>query len=525
MLLDFRAAALPELHQADLCIIGGGAAGIAIAREFIDSGRSVILLESGGLEPDARVQDLHRGENPRGDFTLHESRFRQLGGTTAVWGGWCAPFDALDFERRDWVPHSGWPITQQTLMPYYQRAQALCQLGEFRYEVADWPGLAGRTFALDAAKLSHRLWQLSPPTRFGEAYRGELTAAQNVTLLLHATATEIVTGDSAEAVTEVRIANLAGRRGRVRARRYVAACGGIETPRLMLLSRGVETAGLANGHDLVGRYFMEHPHPDAGGVLVSGDIRRFDAYVRRSFGDDGIVVAFGPSPDAQRRLRILNSSIAVGGSLRLGPSEAWDSMTKLARAVEHGHWPASAATHAGRVLGNLEGLLREGYRRRKQEPVRGYSFIARTETAPDPANRVTLSDERDALGQPRARLQWRPGRAERTTIEKTMRLVAAEFGRLNVGRIRLNELLLADDARWSENLSWFGHHMGTTRMSETPRSGVVDANCRVHGLANLYIAGSSVFPTSGYANPTLTLLALSLRLADHLKSSEGDATL
>jgi choline dehydrogenase-like flavoprotein len=525
MLIDFREAAVPELLEADLCIVGGGAAGIAIAREFIDSSWSVVLLESGGLAPDARVQDLHRGENPRGDFTLHESRFRQLGGTTAVWGGWCAPFDAIDFESRDWVPHSGWPITRQTLMPWYRRAQTLCQLGEFRYEVADWPGLASLALGLDTARLSHRLWQLSPPTRFGETYRSELTRAQNLTLLLHATATKIVTGDSADAVTEILIANLDGRRGRVRARRYVVACGGIETPRLLLLSRDVETAGLANGNDLVGRFFMEHPHPDAGGVLVSGDIRRFDAYVRRTFGDEGIVMAFGPSADAQRRLRILNSSIAVGGSLRLGPTEAWDSLTKLARAVEHRHWPASAATHVGNVLGNLDGLLREGYRRRKRQPVRGYRFIARTETAPDPANRVTLSDERDALGQPRARLLWRPGSAERATVERTMLLVAAEFGRLDVGRIRLNELLLEDDDRWSENLSWFGHHMGTTRMSETPRTGVVDADCRVHGLANLYIAGSSVFPTSSFANPTLTLLALSLRLADHLKSFKGDATL
>jgi choline dehydrogenase-like flavoprotein len=525
MLLDFREAAVPELLQADLCIVGGGAAGITIARAFIDSGWTVILLESGGLEPEARVQDLYRGENPRGDFTLHESRFRLLGGTTAVWGGWCAPFDDIDFESRDWVPHSGWPITRQTLLPWYRRAQDLCQLGVFRYDVADWPGLAAQTLGLDAARLSHRLWQLSPPTRFGETYRGELTAAPNIKLLLHATATEIVTGDSAEAVTEIRFANLHGRRGRVRARCYVAACGGIETPRLMLLSRGVEAEGLANGHDLVGRYFMEHPHPDTGGVLLSGDVRRFDAYVRRTFGDDGIVVAFGPSADAQRRLRILNSSIAVGGALRLGPTEAWDSLTKLARAIEHRHWPASAATHVGNVLGNLDGLMREGYRRRRHRPVHGYRFIARTETAPDPANRVMLSDERDTLGQRRARLQWRPGNAERVTVEKTMLLIAAEFGRLDVGRIRLNELLLEDDDRWSENLSWFGHHMGTTRMSETPHTGVVDANCRVHGLANLYIAGSSVFPTSSYANPTLTLLALSLRLADHLKSFKGDATL
>ncbi|MGH8129898.1 MAG: FAD-dependent oxidoreductase [Steroidobacteraceae bacterium] len=518
MLLDFREAAVPELLQTDLCIVGGGAAGIAIAREFVGSGWSVIVLESGGLAPDPRIQDLTKGQNARGDFTLHESRFRLFGGTTSVWGGWCAPLDELDFVRRDWVPHSGWPITRRELMPYYRRAQGLCQLGAYRYDVTDWPGLAATTLGLNPAKLSHRLWQLSPPTRFGETYRRELAEARNVTLLLHATATEIVSRENAEAISEIRIANLEGRHGRVRARLYVAACGGIETPRLLLLSRRVEAAGLANRHDLVGRFFMEHPHPDAGGVLISGDVRRFEPYVRRSVDNERIVLAFGPSPDAQRRLRILNSSIAVGGPLRFGPTEAWDSLSKLARAVEQGHWPASAATHVQNVLRDLDDVLREIYRRRTTAPVRGYTFTARTETAPDPANRVMLSEERDALGQQRTRLQWRLGSVERNTVAQALLLVAAEFGRLDVGRIRLNELLLQDDARWSENLSWYGHHMGTTRMSETAQTGVVDADCRVHGLANLYIAGSSVFPTAGFANPTLTILALSLRLADHLKA-------
>jgi choline dehydrogenase-like flavoprotein len=518
MLLDFREAAVPERLQADLCIVGGGAAGIAIAREFLGSSWSVIVLESGGLEPDPRIQDLYKGQNGRDDFALHESRFRLLGGTTSVWGGWCAPLDDIDFVRRDWVPHSGWPITRHELLPYYRRAQGLCQLGAYRYDVADWPGLAATSLQLNPAKLSHRLWQLSPPTRFGETYRRELTEARNVTLLLHATATEIVSGENAEAVSEIRVANLEGRRGRVRARFYIAACGGIETPRLMLLSRRVEAAGLANRHDLVGRYFMEHPHADAGGVLVSGDAGRFEPYVQRSVGNEQIVLAFGPSPDAQRQLQILNSSIAASRPLHLGPTEAWDSRTKLLRAVDQGRWPASAATHAQNVLRNLDDVLRESYRRRTAKPVRGYTFIARTETAPDPANRVMLSEEQDALGQQRTRLQWSLGSLERNTVAKTLLLAAAEFGRLHVGRIRLNELLLQDDARWSENLSWFGHHMGTTRMSETAQTGVVDTDCRVHGLANLYIAGSSVFPTVGFANPTLTILALSLRLADHLKT-------
>jgi choline dehydrogenase-like flavoprotein len=304
----------------------------------------------------------------------------------------------------------------------------------------------------------------------------------------------------------------------------VAACGGIETPRLLLLSRSVETAGLGNRHDLVGRYFMEHPHPDAGGVFIDGDAGRFQPFVRREVDDERVVLALGPSGRAQQRLRILNSSIAVAGPLYFAPTEAWDSLVKLARAVEQGRWPASAPTHALNVLGNVDGVLREAYRRRTAKPVRGYSFVARTETAPDPANRVMLAEQRDALGQQRARLHWQPDGIARVTVAKTMMLVAAEFGRLGVGRIRLNELLLEDDMRWNENLSWFGHHMGTTRMSETARTGVVNPDCRVHGLANLYIAGSSVFPTCGYANPTLTILALSLRLADHLKGEHLKGT-
>lgn len=518
MLLDFRDDAVASELQADVCVIGGGAAGIAIAREFISSGWSVVVLESGGLDLDREVQDLNKGTNARGDFTLHKSRFRLFGGTMLVWGGWCAPLDELDFQRRAWVPDSGWPITKQDLLPFYRRAQALCELGPYRYDVTDWPALAKTTLALDPAKLGHRLWQLSPPTNFGEVYRSELRQAGNVTVLLNATATEIVTGESAAAVSEVRFSSLLGRRGRVRARAYVVACGGIDTPRLLLLSNRVEPAGLANRQDLVGRFFMEHPHPDAGGVMVSGDIGRFRSYVERMAAGERIVLGLGPSADAQRRLRILNSSVAVNGELRFEPTEAWDSLTKLARAAGERRWPDSAGTHVYNVLRDLDDVIREGYRRATHGPVSGYSFIARTETAPNPANRVTLAEERDALGLRRARLDWTVGALERRTVETTMRLVAAELGRLGIGRVRINELLLEDDARWSENLSWFGHHMGTTRMSETAKTGVVNPDCRVHGIANLYVASSSVFPTSGFANPTLTILALALRLADHLKA-------
>jgi len=505
--------------ETDLCIIGAGPAGIALAREFNQSPYSILLLESGDLEPDRRIQDLYKGTNTRGDFSLRTSRLRLFGGTSYVWGGWCAPLDESDFRKRAWVPHSGWPITRQDLLPYYQRAQGLCQLGRYRYDVPQWPELAGKTLELDPGKLEHRLWQLSPPTLFGEVYREELRQSGNVTVLLDATATGIRTPESAQSVAEVQLADLTGRRATVRARAFVIACGGIETARLMLASNNVEPKGLANRHDLVGRYFMEHAHPDAGGVLLSGSAESFSAYAEHQLGEERIVLGFGPSERAQERLGILNSSIAVAGPLYSEPGQGWDSLMKLSRAANDLEWPEEAGGLVADVLRDLDDVLREGYRRARDEPVLGFRFAARTETAPNPANRVTLADERDALGMNRARLDWNLGSLERTTVEKSMMMLAEEFGRLDVGRVQLNELLLADDDRWSQNLSWFGHHMGTTRMGDDPKTGVVDANCRVHGLANLYIASSSVFPTSGFANPTLTILALAIRLADHLKAT------
>ena len=517
MLLDFKTEDVGKSLQADVCIIGGGMAGIALAKEFANTGHSVVLLESGGLQFDRPTQDLYKGTNVRGDFSLTTSRFRMLGGTSYVWGGWCTPLDDSDFRKRDWVPYSGWPITKADLVPHYRRAQSLCELGRYRYTVAEWPSLAGQALALDSNLLGHRLWQLSPQTNFGEKYVGDLRKAANISLLLNATATEILTGDNARSVIEVRVASLNGRRTRVRARAYVLACGGIEIPRLLLASNRIEPKGLANGNDLVGRFFMEHPHPDAGGVLLTGGLESFKPYFENQVGKERVVLGFGPSESAQRRLGLLNSSIAVHGPLHFEPTDAWDSLMKLSRAFDERVWPPNAGSHVLNILRDLDGVIREGYLRAKEGPIRGFSFTARTEATPNPNSRVTLAEERDALGVKRIRLDWRPAELDRVTVARTMELLAREFGRLGVGRVRINELLLQNDLRWSENLSWFGHHMGTTRMSDDPKSGVVDANCCVHGVDNLFVASSSVFPTSGFANPTLTILALALRLADHLK--------
>lgn len=518
MLAYFEEIATGSHLEADVCIVGGGPAGIAVAKELDNTGLSVLVVESGGLDFDRPTQDLYRGVNDRGDFKLHKSRYRLLGGTSYVWGGWCAPLDAADFQPKAWVPGSGWPLTLNDLLPYYRRAQPLFDLGKYRYEVSDWNFGDTRVLALDPVKLSHRLWQLSPLAHFGEAYVNDLRRSENVRLLLFANATEIETDPDHTKVTGISIRDLHGRRARVTASAYVIACGGIETARLLLASRTRNPKGVANGQDLVGRYFMEHPHPDAGGVVFSASPDAMRPYAERDFESERIILGLGPSPAAQERLQILNCSVALHGSIHHQPSEGMDSLIKIARAFEAGQWPDNAGQHAWRVLSDLDDVLKESYLRTREGPVRGFGLIARTEVAPNPENRVTLMSEKDELGMPRVRLQWNVGELERVTIEQTIRLMAQEFGRLDAGRIQINELLLEESDAWSRNLSWFGHHMGTTRMSTDPRKGVVDPNCRAHELSNLFVASSSVFPTSGYANPTLTIVALAIRLADHLRA-------
>jgi len=525
MLARFEEIPSGSLIEADVCIVGGGPAGIAMARELDGTGISVLVVESGGLDFDRPTQALYQGVNDRGDFKLDKSRFRLFGGTSYVWGGWCTPLDENDFEPKAWVPDSGWPLTLADLMPYYLRAQSVFDLGRYRYAAADWDFGDGRVLDLDPEKLTHRLWQLSSLAHFGPVYVDALRASTNVRLLLFANATQIRTDAEQSSVIGISLEDLHGRQATVKASTYVIACGGIETPRLLLASREHSPGGVGNGHDLVGRYFMEHPHPDAGGLIFSVSADEMRPYYERAFESERVILGLGPSPAAQERLQILNCSVVLHDPIHHEPSEGMDSLVKLSRAISAGEWPDDAGQHTWRVLSDLDGVIGEAYQRAREGPVRGFGLTARTEVAPDPENRITLMSEKDELGMPRARLHWNVGELERVTVERTIRLMAEEFGRLGAGRIQINELLLDQGDAWSRNLSWFGHHMGTTRMSRDPRKGVVDADCKVHGLANLFVAGSSVFPTSGYANPTLTIVALAVRLADHLRelASRGSA--
>jgi len=514
MLLDFRQLDKKEI-DADLCIVGAGAAGITLARAFIGTEIRVCVLESGGFEFEPKIQELYNGEDAgfREPYGLAGSRLRYFGGTTNHWTGRCAPLGKLDFEVRPWLPHSGWPIRKQDLDPYYEVAQTLCEVGPYRYDLSDFPERFRQAPPFDGHKVLTRLWRLSPPTRFGVKYRHELEQAGNVRVYLHANVTELEASRDTSRVNAARLRTLDGVTGRVSAKYFVLACGGIENARILLLSNRMASRGLGNGYDLVGRFYMDHPKFEGAAIAHVEDDKPFKALLG-NFRKDNVKLEtiLCASEESQKREQTLNW--ATQFSLAPESGEWAAALRDIRDSWRVGRWPDDFSNKVWSVISDLDSAAKGLYRRFGHRPL---NILARLEPAPDPNNRITLTQERDALGQNKIRRYWRLAMPEKRTIRGAMRVIGEELGRLGLGRVKLADWLLRDDDEWPDNLSGGPHHIGTTRMASNPRKGVVDATCRVYGTDNLYIAGSSVFPTTGYAHPTLTIVALALRLVEQLK--------
>jgi choline dehydrogenase-like flavoprotein len=550
--------------DADLCIIGAGAAGITLARQFVGRSTQVIVLESGGTEFDARTQALAQGECvglPY--FPLEASRLRRLGGTTNHWGGVCRPMEPQDFEPKAWVPHSGWPIGLAQIRPYYERARIICGVASPDWELGSWLGKDRlRPLPLAGKRITTRIAQVVPrkARSFAIVYRPDLEAARNVTVHCESNVTEIRTNDAGSLATRVEVATLAGTRFSVAARRFVLAAGGMENPRLLLLSNRQWPAGLGNGHDLVGRFFMEHPR-FVGGLLVPTDpnlsvglydhhrvagatllgylsiaretqqserLLEVQMHLRPTMVDSfEHALASGDLDEVRELVTIVRRRRGLDDFGRHLANVVADLTTWQSFAVPGAPLPVpfpevvgelmrSTPLEAQALIPDLLGdIVAGGYAKIHGAPIGSVRLRTRIEPVPNPDSRVTLGTERDELGQPRVSLDWRLTTSEHHSVRRSLEILGAELGRVGLGRIRI--ILDDDDRVWPDDLAGGWHHMGTTRMSDDPARGVVDRDGRVHGIHNLFVAGSSVFPTAGSATPTMTIVALALRLADHLK--------
>ncbi len=507
MIEDFRHSDNTEDIVTDVCIIGAGAAGITLALSLVDSSLQCCVLESGGMDFDADIQALGDVEQSYSD-NGYECHLRHFGGATNHWGGWCAPLNQVDFDTRSWVPHSGWPIDRNELKPYYAAAQTICGLDSYGYAINNISDDNRDFRTFNNEKITTRFYQFSvPPKRFGLAYGSILEKAGNVRIFLNANVTHLEANKDATAVKTARVRTLDGTTGRVLARHFIVACGGIQNARLLLLSNDIEKPGLGNSNDLVGRYFMQHPHTPCASLLTAD--RDAVTHLFGSFRKNGSTVraSLGPSAIEQRKDHILNCSATLDRTP--DPVSGYGALRYLWRDMKRGKWPDELGQKLWTVISDLDSV---------SSSVDRMTLYMRSEQAPNPDSRVLLGRSRDQLGLRKAKTDWRLTSLDKRTVYTASRLIGEELARLKTGRIKLPDWLTAGDESWSGEL-WGGcHHMGTTRMSASPGTGIVDRNCRMHTVHNVFIAGSSVFPTCGYANPTLTIVALTLRLADHLKT-------
>lgn len=527
MHLDLNQAEAAGELTTDICVVGCGVAGLTLARRFLELGRNVTLLESGGLDYEPETANLNAGENlGQAYYPLEDARLRFFGGTTAIWGGRLAELDPIDLEKRAWVPHSGWPISWDELQRYYQPARRIFGVAA-EADAADLEAAGVPLPPFDEDKLQVGVWTFdSRFNRFVYDACRDVVEHPRCTVVTHATVTDIRLDDDGRFVDHITAASLRHRRLTVRANAFVLAAGGMENPRLLLASRSVQPDGIGNQHDQVGRYFMEHPHARGGRVVGAQAWALLKAFGRgHRLGQLELAGLIKPSPTAQAERGILNSSLTVAARQPAGAAQNW-GMAAYSR-VKH----RAAPTRQGRAFWMATKSAAK-WVQRQADPFRPWmlhklglrdlTLLVRAEQSPNPESRVVLSTLRDPLGVPRLALDWRTTALDTESVAGLVSILREELARLGYGRVEPEPWLSSPDRGWrtdplvSAHPIGGYHHMGTTRMSDSPRTGVTDRDGRVHGVENLYVAGSSVFPTSGWANPTLTIAALALMTADRV---------
>jgi choline dehydrogenase-like flavoprotein len=533
--------------SADVVVIGAGAAGITLALQFLAEDRSVIVLESGGLEPDPDTQALYQGEVA--DETLHSPphryRQRRFGGSTTTWGGRCVPFDPADFDSRPWMPGSGWPFGYDELAPYYARANELCEAGEFAYtaEQAFPGGMRPMIDGYESRKVTtNRLERFSCPTDFGTKYRRLLASSPSVRVFLRANCTHLQCSADGGSIERVAVRTLTGRHFSIAGVLFILAAGGLEVPRLLLASRDVHKQGIGNDTDCVGRYYMCHIAGAAGSfTLKSTRSRVYNGYERSA---DGVYCRrrFAISDQAASELGIGNFvarlhhphitdpshrtgalsalylarqffSYEYGKRLRSGKEATWSNRL--------GHWRNVAVDPFSCGEFALTMLRKRVLAQRKFPSViirartGSFSIDFHAEQQPNADSRVQLGERCDCLGMPQLRIDWRYTDLDVHTVTAALRMLADELARSGCGELHCSPDTLEEVIK--REGAFGGHHIGTAKMNASRFRGVVDSNCRVHDTRNLFVASSAVFPTSSQANPTLTIVALALRLSEHLK--------
>lgn len=512
MIYDSRKLEKNFLIEGDVCIVGAGAAGISMALDMMSMNFKTILLEGGGFEYEDKMQQLYKG-NIKGpdNYPLTASRLHYFGGTTNHWGGHCSPLDEIDFKKRNWVENSGWPISKSDLEPYFSKTSEILELESSDFSLEYWGKIPSfsKKIPINNEAVIEKIWQYSSPVKFNTKYRNTIENSDKIHLYSYANVTNILSNEGVSNIEELEVNNHEGRRGKVKAKYFILACGAVQNARLLLNSRNNLSNGLGNHYDLVGRYFMEHIHMRSNEIWLN----RFSSSGRYilDWGKTKANSRFSISPSKQEEFKILNGVFRIETLIRNRTEKTLFERFSNEDATKNGY----SLTFGEKIQRKLN--------KYEQQTVHNIDMAFGTqvmmEQPPKRNARVILENERDELGMLRAGLEWNISSHEKYSILKMFELTAKELGLSGIGRVKLNDSLLeGNEDLWVESRFPANHHMGTTRMSNDPKKGVVDSNCKVHGLNNLFVAGSSCFVTSGCANPTYTLISLSLRLSNHIKN-------
>ncbi|WP_435202388.1 FAD-dependent oxidoreductase [Qipengyuania sp. 902] len=518
--IDARTDFDGEEVEGSIAIIGAGAAGITLARELSKANREVILIESGGLELEGDTQALYAGQNlglPY--FNLAACRLRYFGGTTNHWAGYCRANDEVDYMERPEVGLPGWPITHDDLAPYVARAATSLGIADDFFDPAKL--IADKGFAVDdlgerqSPILETKVAQIAEDIRLGKNHRDELQANPNVRIFLHANATNINLVPSGNAVDHIAIRTLNGRSFRVRAKRFIIACHAIENARLLLSSNDVAKEGIGNASDHVGRHFMDHIYITASRFYPSASFPKL--YDRMVLRKERLNANLGFTDKELQKSGLLQYY------LRFIPRFLSETNRSSFENVQAGFFEPGSLQYLrdlAAVATDPIGALKLAYS--KRSPGRfvpdHYDLEHRIEQAPNADCRVVLSENTDVLGSRIADLDFKISDYDIDTLARAQELMAREVSALGWGRFQLETI---DRSLVESRFLGHYHNIGTTRMASDPTNGVCNSDSQVFGVDNLYMAGSSLFPSAGYSGPTMMLIALSLRLADHIGRVEA----
>ena len=506
-----------ELHS-DLLIVGGGIAGLVLADALRGSARHVDLLEAGGVHEDSKHQELYSADLAGiQHLGITEGRFRVYGGSSTRWGGQLLPLAGHDFDVRPHVPESGWPLNPSELTSYLKRCEDLLAVNHAPFDGSLIEYLPTPGPHPSSPDLQSRFSKWAPFSRRNVATTlgSRCESDPNTRVFLHAGVTQLELEVGGCRVQSLKVSNFCGGQFTFTAREVVLAAGTIETTRLLLAS------GIGNCNDQVGRWF--HDHLSIKAATLYPECRRsfLERYAPWFIGSTRHTIKLESTAGWQDREACLNVMGHLVFETPPNSSFAWLRQQLQARQLQRNSTRA-VLTHCienlpSESLDLLYLAWKSVVRRRRWCPSRAaITLCIDSEQQPNPDSRIILSPQRDSLGMPKVVVDWRWGESERHAFASYRNLFDHHWQTWNLGHIDWH-YSFERDTGWQDDVRDTYHMMGGTRMSINPQQGVVDPQLRVHGVPNLFVASCSVFPTGGSSNPTLTLMQLTLRLAEQLR--------